>query len=107
MFANETEVDVTTSQIYTAVTSVDESGELKFGVKWTDDGNQWTCLDEFTMQYLGTEPPTGIQQVAQKAQEAAKVVAIYTVSGAPVATLQKGLNIVKYADGSVKKIFVK
>ena len=107
MFANEEEISVTTSELYTVVAPVDESGELKFGVKWTDDGSKWTCLDEFTMQYLGTVDPTGIQQVAQKAEEAAKIVAIYTVSGAPVATLQKGLNIVKYADGSVKKIFVK
>lgn len=107
LFANDSEVEVSTSQLYTVVASVDDSGELKFGVKWSDDGNQWTCLDEFTMQYLGTEAPTGIQQIAQKVEEAAKVVAIYSVSGAPVATLQKGLNIVKYADGSVKKIFVK
>ena len=41
------------------------------------------------------------------AADSAQIVAIYTVSGAPVASLQKGLNIVKYADGSVKKIFVK
>ena len=107
LFANDEEVEVAVSQLYTVTAVVDESGELKFGVKWTDDGDKWTCLDEFTMQYIGTEAPTGIQEVAQKAADGAQIVAIYTVSGAPVASLQKGLNIVKYADGSVKKIFVK
>jgi hypothetical protein len=33
--------------------------------------------------------------------------AIYTANGAQVANLQKGVNIVKFTNGSVRKIFVK
>lgn len=33
--------------------------------------------------------------------------AIYSISGAKLDKMQKGMNVVKYSDGSVKKIFVK
>lgn len=36
-----------------------------------------------------------------------QIVAIYNLSGAPLPSLQKGVNVVKYSDGSFKKIFVK
>ena len=36
-----------------------------------------------------------------------QIVAIYNLSGAPLPSLQKGINVVKYSDGSFKKIFVK
>lgn len=36
-----------------------------------------------------------------------QIVAIYNLSGAPLSSLQKGINVVKYSDGSFKKIFVK
>jgi len=39
--------------------------------------------------------------------DAVKVVAIYNLSGAPQSALQKGINVVKYSDGTFKKIFVK
>ena len=37
----------------------------------------------------------------------AEIEAVYTIGGAQLQGLQKGMNIVKYADGSVKKVFVK
>ena len=36
-----------------------------------------------------------------------QIVAIYNLSGAPLPSLQKGINVVKYSNGSFKKIFVK
>ena len=39
--------------------------------------------------------------------EAVTVAGIYSISGAKVASLQNGVNIVKYSDGSVKKVLVK
>ncbi len=39
--------------------------------------------------------------------EAVAVAGIYSISGAKVASLQNGVNIVKYSDGSVKKVLVK
>lgn len=35
------------------------------------------------------------------------VSSIYSVSGAKSNTMQKGINVVKYSDGSIKKVFVK
>ena len=39
--------------------------------------------------------------------ETATVVAIYNLSGASQTTLQKGINVVKYSDGSFRKVYVK
>lgn len=36
-----------------------------------------------------------------------QIVAIYNLSGAPLPSLQKGINVVKYSDGSFKKVLVK
>lgn len=48
--------------------------------------------------------PTAIKATSS---EAATVSAVYTIGGAKVNGLQKGLNIVSYSDGSVKKVMVK
>ena len=52
---------------------------------------------------------TGDEATAIAGIEAGKAVNgdIYAVNGAKLNALQKGINIVKYADGSVKKILVK
>lgn len=49
---------------------------------------------------------TGVEAVAAT-EKAVKVAAVYTIAGAKVAGLQKGINIVKYTDGTVKKVLVK
>lgn len=54
--------------------------------------------------YLNSTP-TGIDKI--NANSSAKAEAIFSVNGARNAQLNKGLNIVKMSDGSVKKIMVK
>lgn len=54
--------------------------------------------------YLNSTP-TGIDNI--NANSSAKAEAIYSVNGVRNAQLNKGLNIVKMSDGSVKKIMVK
>ena len=54
--------------------------------------------------YLNSTP-TGIDNI--NANSSAKTEAIFSVNGARNAQLNKGLNIVKMSDGSVKKIMVK
>lgn len=54
--------------------------------------------------YLNSTP-TGIDNI--NATSSAKTEAIFSVNGARNAQLNKGLNIVKMSDGSVKKIMVK
>lgn len=73
---------------------------------------RWFVCDNFTLTYFGGESqkeisgnPMEVEGVEAAAE--AEIVAIYTASGTPVAQLQKGLNIVKYANGTVKKLFVK
>ena len=98
---------------YSVIFTLGEGELLTIGFKSSGvmDG-RWFVCDDFTLKYFGTESakedsgnPMSVEGI--EAADGVKVAAIYTVSGAPVATLQKGLNIVKYADGSVKKIFVK
>ena len=48
--------------------------------------------------------PTKVENLSADTQE---VVAIYNLAGAQQPTLQKGINILKYANGSFKKVFVK
>lgn len=54
--------------------------------------------------YLNSTP-TGIDNI--NANSSAKAEAIFSVNGVRNAQLNKGLNIVKMSDGSVKKIMVK
>lgn len=72
----------------------------------------WLSADNFTLTLLENKqkdynPATGI--VATEPQEALepKVAAIYSVSGARLNGLQKGINLVKMADGTVQKVLVK
>ena len=72
----------------------------------------WLSADNFTLTILENKqkdynPATGI--VATEPQEALepKVAAIYSVSGARLNSLQKGINLVKMADGTVQKVLVK
>ena len=106
LYVNDEEVNVTTSQLYTITFYLaEETNEAKFGVKWSDAGSQWTCLDEFTLTYFGSDNVTAIENIASPA--AAAPSAIYSISGARLNGLQKGLNIVKFSNGTVKKVFVK
>ena len=54
--------------------------------------------------YLNSTP-TGIDNI--NANSSAKTEAIFSVNGVRNAQLNKGLNIVKMSDGSIKKIMVK
>ncbi len=49
----------------------------------------------------------GVDAPIATVNKSAKPVAIFTLSGAPVNTYVKGINIVKYDDGSVRKIYKK
>ena len=84
---------------------VEEGQSLTFGLRKdvTIDGD-WCMFDNFKLFYLGTEVPSsvnGINTAANKASE------IYTVSGARLNSLQKGVNIVRMSNGEVKKVYQK
>lgn len=88
---------------------VDDAGELTIGI--SNEGlngfvaNDWICFSNWTLSYLGTEAPVGIAVVDAKTEKAPAV--IYTIDGRQASRLQRGLNIVRNADGNVQKVLVK
>lgn len=107
LYANNDEVSVSESQSYSVIVKLDEPGAIKFGVKWSDDGGQWTCLDEFQLTYYGTDSEKVPTDIAGIETAEAAPAAIYTLTGVKVASLQKGINIVIDQNGNAKKVYVK
>lgn len=67
LYAYGTEVDVTTSLLYSVIFTLEEADDVTFGVKWSDTGDKWTCMDDFKLTYYGTESkqtPTEIEGIA-------------------------------------------
>ena len=67
---------------------------------WKKAGKMMTLGDLFVEVSAGTD--TGISSTV--ANSAKTVTAVYTAGGAQVSGLQKGLNIVKYSDGTTAKV---
>lgn len=79
------------------------NGKLRIGIRKTFAQGvlrAWTCFDNFSLTYLGTEVPTSINAV----ENAQPVVAgtIYNIAGQKLAAPVKGINII-----NGKKILVK
>ncbi len=92
----------------TITLEVGEDGVLVIGISNVGNGyvtNDWACFSNWTLSYMGTVEPTGIASVESKTQNAPAV--IYTIDGRQASRLQRGLNIVRNADGKVQKIMVK
>ncbi len=98
---------------YSVIFTVEEGQTATIGFKSVGTMTaRWFAADNFTLTYFGTESakddsgnPMSVEGI--EAAEGVAIVAIYSATGAEQNALQKGLNIVKYADGSVKKILVK
>ncbi len=84
---------------------VEEGGDLTIGIRKdvTIDGD-WCMFDNFQLFYLGTDTPTGINAAGSTKAAARQY---YTVDGRQTSVPQKGINIVKMSDGSVRKVFIK
>lgn len=59
-----------------------------------------------TFSILVDEDPTGINN-ATGADNAAEIEGVYSVSGAKLSDLQKGINIVRYSSGKTQKVILK
>lgn len=93
---------------------VAEPGTVRIGLrKETNAANSWCIWDDWKLWYYGDDLPTGIDELKNSNNLVAGPTqrSIYTLSGARVQGLQKGINIIKTVDaqGNVKtqKIFVK
>ena len=67
--------------------------------------NDWACFSNWTLSYMGTVAPDAIKGISEKGATAPT--AIFTIDGRQASRLQRGLNIVRQADGNVKKVLVK
>lgn len=88
--------------------TLDSESDVTIGIR-NDVTNSWLIWDNWTLTCFGTNSSRA-ETVGVEAIESVATVAptaIYTVSGARVNTLQKGINIVKMSDGSVRKVLIK
>ena len=94
--------------------------KLRIGVKRVGEANDkpagnWTIVDDFQLICFGTEStktPSGdaldyALDITGVLTETTQVAEIFNVNGARVATLQKGINIVRMSNGTIQKILVK
>ena len=85
---------------------ISESSNIELGIKKTKAiGSDWVIMDDFELYYLGKVAPTAIEEVAGNA-DAQGAVEYYSINGVQLSAPQPGLNIVKYANGEVRKIFI-
>ena len=83
---------------------------VSFDYADTATKQQWIILSEDEIKQLGLDVPTAIKTIetvdaAQNAEK--KQQGIYNANGVRINALQKGLNIIKYTDGSAMKVFKK
>lgn len=113
VFANDDALPVNVGQTgngergewYEIVTEVTD-GTLTIGARNTEAKENWCMIDNWSLLYCGTHSekvPTDITSV----NGASASTAIYSLSGVRTASFVKGVNIVKMADGSVRKIMIK
>jgi hypothetical protein len=57
--------------------------------------------------YMGEWEPTGIKTITRENVETVEELERYDASGKIINSPQKGLNIVKYSNGAIKKIYVR
>ena len=89
------------------VVYLDGKTDLKVGLCYeTTAAHAWFPFDDFKIAYMGTQAPTAIEGVEADAIMAGKV-AIFSINGQQQSRLQKGVNIVRKADGKVVKLLVK
>ena len=84
--------------------SYNEEKKVYVRVAQTGGGSKAQVHDIYVYNKPATDP-TGISTVESKQSVAAD--GIYNINGVRMQQLQRGLNIVKTADGQVKKLMVK
>lgn len=92
------------------------NGKLTIGIKCTQT-HDWVIWDNFELFAVSDTEMAILKARSEAAAEEATAInsvsetiapaAIYSVNGAQLNSLQKGINIVKMSDGSFKKILVK
>lgn len=100
----ENTADAMVSATYSAKVSVPAATDFKIGAKGTLTSSTWFCIDNFVLEYLGVDADA--IEVVENKENVVKT-AIYDINGAQLATLKKGINIVRLSNGKVRKLIVK
>ena len=100
------------NELFINVTDEDDDMIIRIGVKKdTEVSDDWSIFDDFEIWYLGKDGAANSEDALPvesiNASGSSTVVGVYTVGGTRVASLQRGINIVRMSDGSVRKIIVK
>ncbi len=69
--------------------------------------NKKSVLLRATLHFVSVEEWEEITAIEAPAQVAAEAVEYYSIAGVRQPSLQKGINIVRYADGTTRKVMVK
>lgn len=86
---------------------LDEASNVELGIrKNAAISSDWIIMDDFELYYLGKEIPVAVEEITGNATKSVPV-EYYNLSGTKQNGLQEGVNIVKYSDGQVKKVFIK
>lgn len=85
---------------------VKEDGVLTIGVRKDNlITNDWTVISQWSLAYVGKEAPSAVNSIEKK--QSVKMAQVFGIDGRQQSRLQRGINIVRMADGSVQKVLVK
>ena len=88
--------------------NVTEIGDLTIGAKKeAKRSSDWTIIGGFKLYYLGDGQEDDDVAVEEITPNEATVVAIYNANGVRIATMQKGVNILRMSDGTTVKVVLK
>ena len=79
---------------------------LTIGVRKTElITNDWTVITNWGLAYVGKQAPVAVNSL--EAKQSVKAAQFFGIDGRQQSRLQRGINIVRMADGSVQKVLVK
>lgn len=89
----------------TLIVKVAKDEPLKVGLKLDGNivDNNWCVFDNFKVEALGNDPNTAVSNIMSQVGTSE----IFNLNGMKQNRLQKGVNIVRKADGAVVKVLVK
>ena len=91
---------------------VSSDGNVRIGLKKTEIlANDYEVVGEWNLYYYGSGNNVGlldgIEDVRESHRPEAMPVGIYSLNGTRLSALQRGINILRMADGTVRKVIVK
>ena len=84
---------------------VDEGKDYQSRVMYVANGK--SVIVRATLHFVSIEEYNNIMSIEETTAAKAEAIAYYSISGTRQSSLQKGINIVRYADGTARKVWVK